>query len=203
MTTDLDMLLAACLESPHDDGPVSALVDMLIDHPERVAPAVVGLLRGPRKVHLVMSGSYSDYSFEAAFSTAEKAEEYMGGHPDEFEMIEAVLDSDQSIVFGQCWRVHLCLDGSHYLRPNEEGTLDRVPVEHRSGERGEGITHHYGSWVTDRSEMFSGKSFVSYEHALKLAAEQRQKALREHPEWFVDAKPAVVTEAPRRSYNDS
>jgi len=142
------------------------------------------------KVYVATEGSYADYHISAIFSSREKAEEYMGNMPDRFNEIEEYeLDSEPPRVFGQQWVAALKLDGSvdaHYTHMY----ITDVPVEHRQGERGWGETKDYGFMKADRFNYawFSGRSFVSAEHAHKLAVEQRQKALVEHPEWFEGVK---------------
>jgi hypothetical protein len=136
-------------------------------------------------VYVVTSGSYSDFGINAMFSTREKAEEYMGGHPDQFNDIqEYELDTEPPRLFGTCWMKALRLDGSVYEFGSWNMILE-VDEECRQGERGKGWTTCFdGMHCAHDQGWFCGKSFVSDEHALKLAIEQRQKAQREHPEWF-------------------
>lgn len=135
------------------------------------------------KVYVVTRGEYSDYCISAIFSTHEKAEEYMGGFPGEFNEIEEYeLDSEQPLVMGKCWVANLRLDGSEYM-PTFDG-VECIAEEFRSGERGYGTTEERKYGYANELDWFVGKSYVNKEHAMKLAVEQRQKALREHPEWF-------------------
>lgn len=132
-------------------------------------------------VYVVTEGSYSDYTVMAIFSSEEKAIEYMGGHPEKFNDIETFeLDVEPPRVFGQVWCVSLNLDGS-VQQPLWSNELTDVPKEHRQGERGEGRIYPP---INKYRGRVTGTSYVSGEHAMKLAVEQRQKALREHPEWF-------------------
>ena len=125
----------------------------------------------------------------------------MADDPDNWNNIEEYeLDSEPQVQVRPVWQAWLRLDGSVY---NQFDSRQNVDADCRLGERGKSetldwmakggkITYgdgSYGGWMTpaqkQHSPAFEGKSYVSPEHALKLAVEQRQKALREHPEWFV------------------
>jgi hypothetical protein len=141
------------------------------------------------KVYVVTEGSYSDFHVSAIFSSREKAVEYMGGFPDQFNGIEEYeLDAEPPRVMSRCWHAHLRLDGSLYM-PQSDGVED-VEEECRHGERGRGWTT-VQNYYPKTLNWFNGKSYVSAEHAMKLAVEQRQKALREHPEFFTESSPCT------------
>lgn len=142
------------------------------------------------KVYIVTQGEYSDYSIQAAFSTREKAEEYRAAKPSEYRIEEYELDSEPPRVYGPRWGVALRLDGSRDERYCFHAESEEQTEIRRQGERGSGHTSA-GFYDERRTKgdglafgWFSGVSYVSAEHAMKLAVEQRQKALREHPEWF-------------------
>jgi len=131
-------------------------------------------------VFVVTQGSYSDYSICAIFSTREKAVEHMGGFPGEFNDIEEYdLDSLRPRKLTKQWNARLNWDGSVHQYENKNPSVIDV-VEAYVGERGGSYT------FTWRGGAFVGMSYVSYEHAMKLAVEERQKAMREHPEWFTE-----------------
>lgn len=145
------------------------------------------------RVYVVTSGSYSDYGIVGIFSTKEKAEEFMGGRPDKFNGInEYDVDSLPPKKWVTKYRYFLRLNGERH-----EGSVDSTieeeedqPVEVSVGERGYGETEkptiYDGSYRPSGWNWFNGFSYVSLEHAKKLAVEQRQKALVEHPDWFTD-----------------
>ena len=131
-------------------------------------------------VYLVTEGAYSDYKILAVFSSSEKAAEYIreaeksdyGGV--RVEVYE--LDNDNGERFHLIYFVSINLatgdvvpNISFYTYQGESWRLES------QGYRGEAdVQCHYGS-----QPHVQGESAVSREHALKLAAECRQKWLRE------------------------
>lgn len=139
------------------------------------------------KVFVVTHGEYSDYRIDAVCSSPEKAKEFMGTSKQEFGVEEYEVDGEQSRVWGTVWVVLLRLDGSISSEWERE---EDVSEHHYKGDRGQGQTAagFYDNRRTAEDGLthgwFQGTSYVSRDHALKLAAEQRQKALAEHPEYF-------------------
>jgi len=125
------------------------------------------------KIYIVTSGDYSDYGVDAVFSTKEKADAYVAtarangdfsccvNNPDEWELDAIPLESIKSM-----WTVNCDLgDGSldEPIGPTAEVVSD--------GSRGDADI--FAPWRA------VGRSYVSAEHAKKLAVEARQKWLRE------------------------
>jgi hypothetical protein len=136
-------------------------------------------------VYVVTSGEYSDYHICGVFSSEEKAKTYMGNAPEKrFSVEEYELDGERPRVFAERWGVALKLDGS--VANDCSGSQHEDVTESRCfGDRGSGYTTSWAGRPESRSTYcFVGHSYVSADHDMKLAVEQRQKALREHPKWF-------------------
>ena len=120
-------------------------------------------------VYVVTSGSYSDYGIETVFSTREAAEAYIAEgekltYSDYNKIEEWPVDERAGFIMRPYWLVWMMKDGS--TENTRELEALAAPTA-RSGEVGE-----IGNWG------FQAESFVSAEHALKLAAEARQEWLR-------------------------
>lgn len=138
------------------------------------------------KIFIVNS---NNNELEAGFTTEEKAIAYIANNPDEFTTEELELDTKPPPVFGYCWTCFLDVDGrftqlsSHSQRP---GRLLRIPERYQSGERGySNTTRPIYLAFSPGQGVFSGTSYVSWDHAVELAKREREKSLAEHPEWFV------------------
>lgn len=136
------------------------------------------------KIFIVTSGEYSDYGINAVFSSKEKAEAYFMGLPESsrgYSVEEWDVDTESPLISGTRWIVELRIDGSIAKELSYE-------VTHSGQDRGDGYT--FAAYLNPQFPAkhtvgwFAGRSYVSHEHALKLAVEQRQLALREHPEAF-------------------
>jgi hypothetical protein len=119
-------------------------------------------------VYVVTSGTYSDYRIDGLFSTQEAAETYAKQiesheHP---SVEEYELDSEVGKFRQNVYHVHLNASTGDLLYNYHNDQLV-APHFTRSYTFG-GVSH--------------GDSVVSAEHALKLAAEARQKHLREQAE---------------------
>lgn len=133
------------------------------------------------KVYMVTSGEYSDYGVCGVFSSMEKAQEYMG-RPEQFNDVkELEVDSVPPRVWKQMWTVDLDYKGdlTHYYDNRQESRWQEFEED-----PGRGSSRAWGPSYDNRGPTFFATSYVSWDHALKLAIECRQKALREHPEWF-------------------
>lgn len=156
------------------------------------------------RIFLVTGGQYSDYHIEAAFSTRELAERYIGGNTDEdsydyLGVEEFELDSS-SEQYRKYWlaEIDLCTT----LKPwrdclRKAGTLhdNGHPFKKRDfydwelakpSERGRIQICHWEAYTSSHLEhnspevtMGYAKSFISQEHANKLAIELYQNWLRE------------------------
>lgn len=130
-------------------------------------------------VYVVTAGEYSDYHIEAVFSTHEKAVAYMGGHSERFNDINTFeLDSAPAKKFVRQYEHWLTGDGESC---NSDESIIEEEKEVSDNGRGSSMTRKLGyneRWSTDA--VFYGESYISAEHAKKLAVEERQKYLREH-----------------------
>lgn len=112
------------------------------------------------KIYVVTSGEYSDYHIDAIVSTKELAKIYCNGSESDIEEweMDGEVGKECRVVYrcqmpgGDCWTY------SHFDLPTK-----RTPDEPIS---------EYGSG-------FVADSYVSQEHARKLAIEEWQKRLRE------------------------
>lgn len=86
-------------------------------------------------------------------------------------MVEYTLDEKSGTTFREYWSCKLDKDGN--LLTNSVGKELATPHEVGIGNR---FNEYRGGW------HYYGTSFLSADHALKLAAEQRQAHLREQEE---------------------
>lgn len=130
------------------------------------------------KIYLVTDGEYSDYSIYGAFSSREKAQQYIdarnapdtcwrlsGANIEEWE-----IDEGLSERLHTRWRIGLALGNGEVVEParsNESWGLPANGVEGISS-----VPCHQNRGIV-RAE-----SVESAEHAMKLAVEARQKWLR-------------------------
>lgn len=109
-------------------------------------------------IYVVTSGDYSDYGIEAMFSTREKAQAYidarnLNDYDEGREVNEWIVDEQEGWLMRPQWEAH--------IRNEPPSIRDRDAAIRRGKEV---------AYIT---------SYVSPEHALKLAAEVRQQWLRE------------------------
>lgn len=132
-------------------------------------------------IYIVTSGSYSDYSIGGVFSTREKADHYLGeANLDEPRIEEWTLDDDANKIKRPLYLATIDLNSGEILEtglessladPNQR-TLDSSILDF-SDRRG-GVAALYAGRMIGKVA-----SFESADHSLKLAAELRQKYLRE------------------------
>lgn len=60
-----------------------------------------------KKIYIVTSGSYSDYRIERVFSTKEKAEEFLDGVDDNYELEEYDIDKDVPAHVKKIWTIRM------------------------------------------------------------------------------------------------
>lgn len=122
-------------------------------------------------IYLVTSGEYSDYGIHAAFSTEKKAQAYIesstgisvyGDAPE----IEIWPIDNPKCVCRMSWHVTVCANGKFGPRVFEYPEQTEGPIR----------TATYR--VTGRAGGIHVTSYVSAEHALKVAAEEAQAILR-------------------------
>lgn len=120
-------------------------------------------------VYVVTAGCYSDYGIEAIFSTRELAEDYIVANPKKYsgynDIAEWTVDERAGWVPRKGWYLHLGLsDGSVGNKGSETSTADP------------NARNEEPYFMPDYVRV---TSYVSAEHALKLAVEARQAWLRE------------------------
>jgi hypothetical protein len=123
-------------------------------------------------VWIVTEGDYSDYHICGVFSSEEKAREFINApsHATEYGIEQWDIDSLPQLQWRQCWRVYILMsDGSWYHPSQAEGSKMGHWEIGDPNERG------YGN---NGPVYCSGHSYISWDHALKLAAEKRQEVLR-------------------------
>jgi CRP-like cAMP-binding protein len=116
-------------------------------------------------IYIVTSGEYSSYRIDAVFSTKKLAEDFVarnGKFVSSADIEEWKLDDLQDASYVEVW--HCVIDHDGDLVSRGSITMFTKPFRGRSREYGQ--------------QGFYGESTVSAEHAQKLAAEERQKALR-------------------------
>ena len=138
-----------------------------------------------RKVYVVNTGCYSDWSIRGIFSTRENAEKYMANcraagdecwHKDDFNEI-AVYSLDGGLE-EKTFRQFGC---SIWLDSGDECEREK------SWERPQWGIEETTSYVAEHVPLYDGRGVVrvqshkSAAHALKVAAEKRQEWLRSRP----------------------
>src|SRR5436190_8000413 len=118
-------------------------------------------------IYIVTEGTYSDYHIEGAFSSRERADEYVKireGEKYRYEVSveEYELDEELKKSYITIYKIRVLL---------HDGRVDKEWED-----RGY-FKDNYSNKVIFRTEAI-GESVISKEHALKLAIEARQEWLR-------------------------
>lgn len=118
-----------------------------------------------KSVFVVNTGEYDDSYVVAAFSTAEKASEFIGSPDDpareeHYRVEEWPVDLLPPLVWSDRWDVEMQPDGSATVRHSQR--TDRVTQDN-----GEAWAYHDG--------CVHAYSWISADHAMKLAAECREE----------------------------
>ena len=145
------------------------------------------------KIYLVSSGRYSDYSIDRVFSTLEKAEFWIGasGGDHGYAIEEFDVDQEPGMTHKQTWVSVFQFLGTRWIysyddksRYAVEGEID--VRESHSDLTAAGTNDRTGkrkAYYCDGSGLFADKphgymtfeSYVSAEHAQKLAVEAKQE----------------------------
>jgi hypothetical protein len=120
----------------------------------------------PLNVYVVTEGEYSDYHICGVFSSEGKAKEFTGNKPEAYSIEPWALDALPPRVWGTLFVAQL-FEGQWKEWSREEN----VSEAHYKGERSKG-------WANDSGTRIQGTSYVSAEHAKKLAVEAQQDFLR-------------------------
>ena len=130
------------------------------------------------KVWLYTEGSYSSYCVDAVFSTKEKADAYAAERGEDGAIEEWDIDQFAGYVRRPWWMCRIDREtgdviergkGTEVISPHERGHVE----SHKSGR-----AYPRKGWY----DAITATSFVSEQHALKLAAEARQAHLRNQTE---------------------
>lgn len=132
-------------------------------------------------VYLVTSGSHSDYCVREAFSTREAAERYAASAGDDFGVTEMELDTPEGMmhVRRDYWDARInVLTGAIQEYANPEYVCTEMADPTLRGVPGVVSFRPCGEFYPTAT----ARSYVSREHAAKLAAEARQEFLRAYPQ---------------------
>lgn len=132
------------------------------------------------KLFTVWVGDYSDRTMYGIFSTKELAEQYIVDvtttpeysnyyNNNDYTIEEYELDHNINMKYKYVYSIMIDIDGNTKDAPRPAKYL--VPGDSR------GVSRNYSNYTS--GIVFSGRSYESPEHALKLAVEERQKYLRE------------------------
>src|SRR5579885_931253 len=132
-----------------------------------------------KSVYIVTKGQYYDYGIDSVFSKKEEADRYaaeLAHTTRELVRVEEwAIDTMAEMVARKCWHVNLdistgqfCLYGFSRGEDYRESTELAKP-EQRSGDFNAAGSLHWAN--------VGATSFVSPEHAKKLAVERRQEIL--------------------------
>jgi hypothetical protein len=183
---DLDALLRSVLAATDDDATAAALADWLADSPQYITEAVRRLARGGpgRTAYVCTSGEYSDYGVDAVFLSRDEAdgfvadrtaaglgtngvEEWAVGRPADATVKTPVWRSTIDLLNGKIERAKACvLTAAAVAQRAEPSYWEPSKYDESLVRDGYCRRHHVVG------------SFVSPEHADKLAAEFRQEFLR-------------------------
>ena len=146
------------------------------------------------KVYLVSSGSYSDYSIDRVFTTLEKAELWVGAcNGKGYEIDEWDVDQEPEMTHKKTWVATFQFLGTRWIysfdkdtdsRYAAEGEIDvrestsdlvQVALTDRVGNRRAHYSDGTRMFSTDPYGWMDFTSYVSEEHAQKLAVEAKQE----------------------------
>ena len=84
-----------------------------------------------KKIYIVTSGEYSDYTIERVFSTKEKANEFIQQHGTDYRIEEYVVDEEKVKKEEKIWDVEIDIDDNSVIQSiprnflcREEGTCE-------------------------------------------------------------------------------
>ncbi len=130
------------------------------------------------KVWIVTSGEYSDYGIEAVFSSEEEADRFIKGqkYSDRFESVEWSLMNLDEYEVKTVYSCSITLrsgeiydhdDRDEWIQKNKRSQVEKYDASTENAERRSGWKH------------LGAVSYVSRDHAHKLAVELRQHWIRE------------------------
>jgi len=126
------------------------------------------------EIYIVTQGSYSDYHIKACFSNRKYAEDYCANvnnldnrYTDEAIIEEYDVDDSEvrNLIIRSVWRIDIKFPSGEFSYPEES----KVLVD--ATKRGQADTY---------VDFATAESYISMDHAKKLAVEARQQWLREN-----------------------
>ena len=121
-----------------------------------------------KKIYIVTSGEYSDFHIDKVFSTKKLAHKFIGNGGEQFSIETWDVDKKSEGKIRQIFEIWIRLDNGELFHEGNSFLLDE--------------DNKRACWTGITSQHAQGHSFVSSEHAHKLAVEARQKWLRERYE---------------------
>jgi len=128
--------------------------------------------------YVVTSGEYSDYGICAIFSTREKAERYAKERGTDNPIEEYLIDEDDELISRAIFEVVMELTSGNVIDKGQSNRLANPNERNLETRLVDLRDFNYGA--TGGKITVQSASFVSPDHAVKLAAEFRQNYLREH-----------------------
>ena len=128
-----------------------------------------------RSVWVVDSGDYSDYRVNKIFSTKELAERWVNGDP-EFDIYEWPLDDDKEMIRRKCYSTTIYF--VPYKSFRGEFKVGEINSGYVSFEEALPTARIKPAILGNQNEFLITYSYISQEHANKLAIEGYQAWLR-------------------------
>lgn len=133
------------------------------------------------KIFIVSFGEYSDYCIAAIFSTREKAQRYAKEFGTKNEIDEYLVDEQDNKTSRMAFITHIDLETGEIIERQRHQLMATAHERSRKSDMADFRKLPRGTLSSPLFGRLTAKttSFVSEAHSLKLAAEARQKYLRE------------------------
>lgn len=113
-----------------------------------------------KKIYIVTSGEYSDYTIERVFSTKEKANEFIQQHGTDYRIEEYVVDEEKVKKEEKIWDVEIDIDDNSVIQSIPRNFLCRE----------EGTCEHHEYFQNDVVDLYVKAD--SMDKAIKIAKER-------------------------------
>ena len=114
-----------------------------------------------KKIYIVTSGEYSDYTIERVFSTKEKANEFVQQHGTDYRIEEYVIDEEEKVKKEEkIWDVEIDIDDNSVIQSIPRNFLCRE----------EGTCEHHEYFQNDVVDLYVKAD--SMDKAIKIAKER-------------------------------
>lgn len=113
-----------------------------------------------KKIYIVTSGEYSDYTIERVFSTKEKANEFIQQHGTDYRIEEYVVDEEKVKKEEKIWDVEIDIDDNSVIQSIPRNFLCRE----------EGTCEHHEYFRNDVVDLYVKAD--SMDKAIKIAKER-------------------------------